>query len=400
MRTRLTGREELKRIFVETFLNKTTKVTKVSDHSVMSGVGYGVATIASRALKDIALVESGLFPDLAVGSELDKIASNYGVAPRFGSSGSSTYIRIFADPGTFYEGGITIFNTSSGIEFLLNENVIVGDSGIAYALISSLSEGAETNVESGSINQLGTVPDGHQNVVNEYAAFGGRDSEDDDLFRQRIKEGSNLLAKGTISYIEQVFNKINNNVLRVFYQGNNDQGQTILSISTQNGVELNQAELDELLEQGEEFFSLTELRPVGTQNYGLVLRNIEYQPIDISFRVDLLQDFNPDLIRKEIQVGIQNLIDYRVWRPGIDKFEWDDALSVVKNTRGVRSAPDQFFFPRVDIKVDKNKLPRVRGFLMLDLEGSVIADIQGGFNPTFYPAKADFSFQQTVLSEI
>jgi hypothetical protein len=35
---------------------------------------------------------------------------------------------------------------------------------------------------------------------------------------------------------------------------------------------------------------------------------------------------------------------------------------------------------------------------MLDLDGTVISDLSGNLSPSFYPARADFSFQQTVLS--
>lgn len=398
MRTRLTNREELKRIFTETLLNKSSKLTKISDNSVLSAVGYGVASVGSRALKDIALVESGVFPDLAVGSELDNIARNYGVAPRFAASPSSTTVRLIGSQGTFYEAGVNSFSSTSGISFSLQNNVTIGASGFAYASVISDQIGENSNVQSGNINNVNPIPSGHRGVVNEYSAFGGRDNESDDLFRKRIKEGANQLSRGTLSYIEQAFNKINNNVLRVFYQGNNEQGQTVLAVTTQNGTDLNTSQLDELLSSGEEFFSLTDLRPAGGQTYGLVLKNIEYQPVDISFRVDLLDDFNVDDIRTNIQIGIQKLLDYRVWRPGIDKFEWDDALQVVKSTRGVRYVPDQFFFPNRDVQIDKNKLPRVRGFLMLDRDGVVISDLSGNLSPSFYPLRADFSFQQTVLS--
>ncbi len=400
MRTRLTGREELKRIFVETLINKTDKVTKVSDNSVLSGIAYGVASMGAYALKDIALVESGIFIDTAVGDELERIASIYGVAPRFGASGSSTYVRVFAEVGTFYEAGVNQFISTQGITFDIQEDVVIGTAGFAYISVRSVEEGLRTNVDTGVINNLNPIPGGHQACVNEYAAFGGRDVEDDDLFRLRIKEGSNILSRGTISYIEQAFNKINNNVLRVFYHGNNEQGQTILAIATQNGIDLNDAELDELLSGSEEFLSLIELRPVGSQLYGLVLQNIEYQPIDISFRAELSDDFNADLIRKEIQVGIQSLLDYRFWRPGIDRFEFDDALAMVKNVRGVKYVPDQDFSPSQDIEIDKNKLPRVRGFLMLDLDGNVITDQEGSLNPIYYPFQSDFSFQQTVLAQL
>jgi hypothetical protein len=99
---------ELKQIFLENFLNKTTKVSKVSNNSVINGTAYGVAKIAQKALKDIALIESHLFIDSATGDNLDLIASRLGISPRFGVSGSSTYVRLVADPGTLYQAELII----------------------------------------------------------------------------------------------------------------------------------------------------------------------------------------------------------------------------------------------------------------------------------------------------
>lgn len=400
MKTRLTPREEIKRLFVETLLSKTDKVTKVADNSVLSGVGYGVASVASRAIKDIALAEIANLPDLATGTELDDLAEKLGVSVRSGATGSSTYVRLFADPGTFYDSATTSFTTKDGIEFELESDVNITSLGFTYAKVASVQTGERANVASGEIYELNPIPSGHQYVINEAAATGGRDAEGDEQFRQRIKQSGDSLARGTIAYIEQVFNKINPNVLRVFFQGVNSIGQVILAICTQNGADLNQSQLDDLLEQGEPFFSLTDLRPFGAQNYTVVLKNIEYHPVDVSFRIDFLSGVDQDVIRKEIQVGIQGLIDYRTWRPGVDKFEWDDALLVVKQTRGVRYVPNQFFVPNQDITIPTGKLPRLRGFLMLDLDGAIIADLQGNFSPFFYPFDSDFLFTKNILNNI
>ena len=48
----------LKNLWVETFLNKTDKVTDITDNSVLNGVAYGTAKVAQKALKDIAIVEA------------------------------------------------------------------------------------------------------------------------------------------------------------------------------------------------------------------------------------------------------------------------------------------------------------------------------------------------------
>ena len=173
-----------------------------------------------------------------------------------------------------------------------------------------------------------------------------------------------------------------------------------MDIATQNGVDLSNQELADILTRGERFFGLTELRPFGAQSFGVVLQNVTYQPIDISFRVELFNDANSDAVRKDIQVAIAKYLDFRSFKSGEQKVEWDDLLSIVKRTRGVKYVPDQFFYPSQDIPTDNRKLPRLRGFLMLSLTGGVISSFNGVLSPVFYPQEADFSFQATVLRTI
>ena len=68
MITKITTIEEFEQLFVETLLNNTNEVTKVTKHSTLSGISYGVAKVAQKVLKEIALVETHLFPENAYGS--------------------------------------------------------------------------------------------------------------------------------------------------------------------------------------------------------------------------------------------------------------------------------------------------------------------------------------------
>ena len=214
MITKVPSIEELKQIWAEIFFLKQDKVTKISDHSVLSGMAYGIAKVGQKAVKDIAIVESHILPDSAYGIYLDNIADNFGIAPRFASSGSSTYIRVVGTPGTLYKVDTHTFSNTSGVDFSLVEDFVIGDSGFGYIKVRSVQEGSYTNVDPLSINRLNPIPSGHSYVINEYIATGGRDSESDDDFRKRIKEGVNIIARGTISMLEQVFMKINPNILK------------------------------------------------------------------------------------------------------------------------------------------------------------------------------------------
>ena len=392
--------EQRKQIYTQTLLNKTNKVSKISDNSVLNAHAYGVAKVSGKAEKDIVLALSRLFPDTAYGPQLDQCADDFGVAGRFGASESSTSVLVVGSPGTQYIAGTHTFESKSGIQFTLEESITIGSAGFSYAKVRSIDVGLKTNVEPNTITKVSPEPNGHSYVINEYHAEFGRDIESDDLFRKRIKDGNNISATGTIAMLEQVFMKINSNVLRVLYQGINQQNQLVLAIVTQNGIDLNQSELDEILSKGELYFSLTELRPFGRQSYGIKLKNIEWQYLDISFRVELLQDVSVNEIRKKIQIGISKYLDFRYWKSGEEKIEWDELLQIVKSIQGVKYVPDQYFFPNNDVATDPNKLPRLRGFRMLNLQGAIVADLQGNLNPTFYPNIADFSLTSTLLRTI
>jgi len=400
LRIRPSTQEERKQVLTKIILNKTNKVSKIADNSVLAGTADGVAKIAGKAEKDIILAFTRLYPESASGIQLDESSLVFGVSPRFTASGSSTYLLLRGDVGTVYPQSTTTFVGRSGVEFELEQDVTIPSFGFTYAKVRSIDSGIETNIDPGDIDTVNPQPTGHQFVTNEYQATGGKGSEDDLTFRRRIQEGANILATQTLSRLEQAFILINPNVLRVFNQGLNAQGQIRMAIATQNGINLNASELDDLLKNGERFFALTELKPFGTQTYGIELVNIDWQPIDISFRIELFPSFNLDEVRKNIQVRISKYLDFRKWIPGEDVVEWDDLLGIVKSTRGVKYVADQNFFPRFDIPTDRNKLPRLRGFRMLSLQGNLLSTSANNFNPVFFPNQADFSFQQTALRTI
>lgn len=395
--TRVTTINELKQIFVEVLLNKTNKVSKVSSQSVLNGVAFGVAKIAQKALKDIAIVESHLFPNTAYGVILNTVAQNYGVAARFGPSESSTFLRLVGDPGVVYTPGTHVFS-GGGVEFDLEKEITIGDEGYTYAKVRSKVTGVRANVESGAINSISPVPTGHKYVVNEYRAEFGRDAENDQLLRVRIKNGANLAARGTIEYLTQTFNKINPNILGVRYQGISDVGVPVLVVLTQNGIDLNQSEIDDIKGRSEEFLNLSDINPL-TGKSNVEIKNAQYEAIDISFRCDLDSSFNVDTVRQDLQIEISKYLDFRFWIPG-SKVEWDDLLQIVKSHVAIKYVPDTQFFPGSDIVTDPLKYPRLRGFLMLNLGGEIIINNSGTINPIYYPATPDFSFQATILSSI
>ena len=398
MITKIVPVSDLKQMFLEILLNKTDKISDISDDSVLNGIAYGCAKVGQRLLVNQGIVEGHLFPDTAYGQYLDNIASIRGVSPRFGACGSTTYVRVIAEPGTSYIMGVQKFTSTSGVTFELEESKTVDENGFAYIKVKSTQVGTSTNVDPVSINKVSPKPNGHISVTNEYAATGGMDAESDALFRQRIKNSVNALSRGTIAFIEQVFMKINPRVLRVFKGGITSNGKINLIICSTNGASFSQNEFDLMISRSEEYLSLYDiLREVS--GYALNLVNVEWRYVDVSFRVELDPSYDVDVVRKNIQIQMNKLFDYRFWNQG-DRIEWDDLLQVAKNTEGVRYIPDNYFYPQSDINVPSNKLPRIRGFIMYDLNGNIIESNNGLISDVYYPNSPNIDFQSSVVNTI
>ena len=398
MITKITTVEELKQIFTEILLNKTDKISDVSNESVLNGIAYGCAKLTQRMLTNQAVVESHIFPDTAYGVYLDNLAKIKGISPRNKACGSTAYVRIEGEPGTNYAKDVVTLSSSSGINFVLENDFTLNETGWGYAKVKSKQVGLTSNVDALTINTMNNSPKGHYACTNEYCAVGGMDNESDDIFRMRIKDSVNQLARNTLSYIEQVFMKINNRVLKVYKGGVDGDNKLNLIVVSVNGQDFSEEEFNELLSKSEEYLSLTEILQE-TTGFSLKLKNVDWLPIDIDFRASIDTSYDIDNIRKQMQVKISKLFDYRFWKYG-DRVEWENMLYVVRSIEGVRYVPDNYFNPQADINVVKYRLPRLRGFILRDLDGNIISDNYAILSSFNYPNDSDNTFQSSVLMSV
>lgn len=398
MITRITTVNQLKQMFLEIFLNKTDKVTDISKESVLNAVAYGCAKVGQKCLVNQAVIEAHLFPDSAYGTYLDDIAERSGVTKRYIANGSSTFLRIMGDPNTYYQKEELTFVSTSGISFILENSFYMPDSGYVYAKVKSQDVGMKTNVDPISINRLTTNVQGHIACTNEYRATGGMDSESDEMFRIRIKENVNRLSRGTLSYLEQILISINQEVLRVHKGGMDSDGKINLIVVSTSGRDFSDDEFNEMLTKSEQYLSLTELMNE-TTDFKLKLKNVDWLYVDVDFRANLDPSMDVDVIRRNMQIQVSKLFDYRFWKYG-DVVEWENILFAIKNIEGVRYIPDVYFSPHSDSNVQKYKLPRIRGFVMRDLNGNIISDNYYVLDNFFYPNMPDYSFVNSVTTII
>ena len=398
MITKITTVEELKQIFTEILLNKTDKISDVSNESVLNGIAYGCAKLSQRMMVNQAVVESHIFPDTAYGIYLDNLAQIKGISPRNKACGSTAYIRIEGEPGTNYAKDVVTLSSSSGINFVLENDFTLNETGWGYAKVKSKQVGLTSNVDALTINTMNNSPKGHYACTNEYCAVGGMDNESDEIFRMRIKDSVNQLARNTLSYIEQVFMKINNRVLKVYKGGVDGNNKLNLIVVSVNGQDFSEEEFNELLSKSEEYLSLTEIlqEPTGI---ALKLKNVDWLPIDVDFRASVDASYDIDDIRKQMQIKISKLFDYRFWKYG-DRVEWENMLYAVRSVDGVRYVPDNYFNPQADLNVVKYRLPRLRGFILRDLDGNIISDNYAILSAFNYPNDSDSAFQSSVLMSV
>ena len=230
--------------------------------------------------------------------------------------------------------------------------------------------------------------------TNEYRAIGGRDSEDDRSFKLRITSLPNLQAIGTLDYMLEILKLYNSNILRIFNLGINDNSQIVVGIVMENGSFLTDTELAELEENIRDYFSLLDTA-LYEGNLNFELSNITYHSVGgdapvgsgIDFRVDILTNYNVEDVRRDIQVNISKYLDFRYWDIN-NKVEWDDLLMIVKNTKGVRYVPDEYFLPHSDENLTRGSLPRVTGFIMRDLDGNILYDAEDSALQVFYSNEA------------
>ena len=386
---------EAKELFAQTLFNTTSKVTKISKHSVISGIISGAARLFQKVMKELSIVDMYLDIDAAYENYLDNIANQWGISSRFAATGSSTFVRLYATAGTTYIAGIHNFTGSHGLIFQLEQNVTISDLGFTYAKVNCTAVGKLTNVEPLTLTQITSALSGHISVINEYYAQFGSDVENDELFRNRIKDTGNIAAQKTISYLTQVFQKINSNILKVYNQGFNTIGQLTIAVATQDGSALSNIELDNLRQLSLEYFSLSELSVWGQANQNLQIINVEFTPIDVSFRVELQDSYDIDTFRKNAQIKLSKYLDYRSWDESVQVLDRGILLGTISSVAGVKYIPDAFFYPKVDVPLDRLKLPRIRSFLMYGMTGNLLTADTAILNPYYYPNTQDSAYKAT-----
>ena len=397
MKTKVSSITELKGIVTEFILNETNKLSKLSVGSIFNAVAYGIAKIGQKALREIAIVESQLFPEYAVGNTLDIVAKRYGIFSRLGANQSSVYIYLYADPGTTYNKNSCSFTSNDGITFVLNNNVTIDSNRYAYALATSVESGEKANVTPLSITSCINAPAGHKFCTNTFAAYGGRNVESDDEFRTRIENVTNSISTKTLDYLAQIALNFNSNILKFVHLGTY-QGKTKLGIYTQSGSALSDAELTNLAIQMREYLSLSDISENLEQR--VYFTNVDYAPIDISLKLSYMSDiYSINDIYSAIQKKLISYVDYRYLNTE-SNISWINLYELIKNTEGVINVNYGDFLVnggQNDVVINKSLLPRFRQMLIYDLDGNSLLNTGiTSYMPFIYPNYRDLNYENIL----
>lgn len=377
---------DLKALYTETFLNHTSKISKISDLSVLNAHAFGIAKLLQKDLKDTAILESQIFPELSSGLYLDNAAKLVGAILRLSACGSSTFVYVNADSGTVYVPGLSTFTSNQGVTFNITDLKVVGDNGFAYIPVRSSSVGKNTNVDPLTINRISNPPIGHINCTNEYAATGGRDTENDEDLKLRISTYAQFAAINTFQNILDHIQLLDPDLLMIKRAGYEEDGKIRISLITCNGKTYTQEELTAFEILLHQFMCLSDVDDQAGV-LGVKLVNIEWHIVGgtngIDFRVNLDSGVSEVDVRKNIQVQMTKYFDFRFFLK--DRVEWDDLLQIVKSVRGVKYVPDEYFNPNTDNSIESYKMPRITKFIMRDMVGNILYNNNGSILPIYYP---------------
>lgn len=177
-----------------------------SDVNIFVG---STSVVAYSIILQLVYAFNRLLLDGATGDDLDRYAWDRYQLTRFGAVsavGSVTFTRPTNGAGA---GSIpigTILLTNQGFEYITTTVATFATNDLsATASVRATQAGKATQVGANQIRKfsdIGSLFDSTLGVNNPAATAGGEDQEDDDTFRNRIRNFWNTARRGTLSAIE------------------------------------------------------------------------------------------------------------------------------------------------------------------------------------------------------
>lgn len=171
-------------------------VSPKSPTGILSGF---LAYIAAKQFEEAEKVYHSAHPSEAEGVQLDFLSAFYNT-----SRNPELYAEVplsFVGTPFFTIAAGTRFETESGVDFALKEDVLLNVSGIGSTDAVSVEPGIIGNVGVGMITVQSEPSSDIFTVTNEIKAEGGRDKETNEEFRARMLNSGASIGSGTVNAI-------------------------------------------------------------------------------------------------------------------------------------------------------------------------------------------------------
>ena len=327
-------------------LNSGNKVTKFSKDTVTRGLLYAFSSSLSYTKGYVNTVESRRFLSTCYGTDLDNYASEYYGEKRRGRSKSSAELYILADPGTVYPIG-TKFQSISGIEFQLIDELEVQQEGFAFALVESVEAGAHTKVYAETISKLVDKVDGHISCTNFTPALGGFDIESDEELRSRLYTIPQKTASDTPAKIEAIAYELISDLgkARCFASS---YGKCYLGVVKTSGAPYSQLECQDIANKIQSFL-----------NYSTSM-NLDVKPltrinIEVEFSATIKSSVDFTDAYEQIQAALLSYLDPRFYTG--DMIRSEKLIQVITEIDDILDIDTSTFKPITDISTPITTLP-------------------------------------------
>lgn len=147
---------------------------------IIGSVAYELANIYDTELNGIA---DKCFVATATGNDLDRVASDYGMARRQ-SQNAIVYLQITGTVGAIVNQNVKA--TYNNLVYTVTELKQIGSGGSVLVKAQCDTSGSIGNVEANTITQFAMSYDGLTAVTNPAPAYDGFDTETDSEFRARV----------------------------------------------------------------------------------------------------------------------------------------------------------------------------------------------------------------------
>lgn len=262
---------------------------------IIGSVAYELANIYDTELNEIA---DKCFVLTAKGEDLDKVGADYGM-PRRESQQAIVYLTITGEENATVN--TTVKAIYNNLVYTVQEYKKIGASGSVVVKAKCETYGTIGNIEAETINQFITNYQGLNSVINLEPAYDGFNREDDETYRQRIKD---YLAEDATNANEAQYKKWASDVVGVDkvviksaeVVGAGNVGVYISSLEGEVSEELKDAV----------YTHIDELQPI---NATVIVNSLNYVPVNISATVVIKDGYTTNDIKAEMKYQLKNYLN-------------------------------------------------------------------------------------------